>query len=68
MPGGGNVTSVAYAPNVSITVEGNSDNAAGNGAQIAKDFEQQMRAQFNEFVAQEQRPGGAFSKTNEDVI
>jgi lambda family phage tail tape measure protein len=68
MPGGGNVTSVAYAPNVSITVEGNSDRAAGNGAQIAKDFEQQMRAQFNEFVAQEQRPGGAFSKTNDDVL
>lgn len=68
MPGGGTVTSVAYSPNVSVTVEGNSANAAGDGARIAKDMEQQMRAQFNEFVSQEQRPGGAFSKTNEDVI
>ena len=68
MPGGGSVTSVTYSPNVNVTVEGNSDRAAGNGAQIARDMEQQMRAQFNEFVAQEQRPGGAFSKTNEDVI
>lgn len=68
MPGGGSVTSVAYSPVVSITVEGNSANAAGDGAQIAKDFEQQTRAQFNEWVSQEQRPGGAFSKTNEDVL
>jgi len=68
MPGGGSVTSVTYSPNVNVTVEGNSDRAAGNGAQIARDMEQQMRAQFNEFVAQEQRPGGAFSKTNEDVL
>lgn len=68
MPGGGTVTSVSYSPNVSVTVEGNSANAAGDGARIAKDMEQQMRAQFNEFVSQEQRPGGAFSKTNEDVI
>jgi len=68
MPGGGSVTSVSYSPNVMVTVEGNSDNAASNGAQIAKDMEQQMRAQFNEFVQQEQKPGGAFSKTNEDVL
>lgn len=68
MPGNGNVTSVSYSPNVNVTVEGNSANAAGDGAQIAKDMEQQMRAQFNEFVAQEQKPGGAFSKTNEDVL
>lgn len=68
MPGGGSVTSVSYSPIVSVTVEGNSANAAGDGAQIAKDMEQQMRAQFNEFVSQEQRPGGAFSKTNEDVL
>jgi lambda family phage tail tape measure protein len=68
MPGGGSVTSVSYSPMVNVTVEGNSANAAGDGARIAKDMEQQMRAQFNEFVSQEQRPGGAFSKTNDDVL
>ena len=68
MPGGGGVTTVAYSPNVTINVEGNGDSAASNGTQIAKDFEAQMRAQFNEFVEKEKRPGGAFSKTEDDVI
>ena len=68
MPGGGTVTSVSFSPNISVTVNGDSKSAAQDGSRIGKEIRAEMRAEFNEFVREEQKPGGALSKTNEDVL
>jgi phage-related minor tail protein len=68
MPGGRGGNQVNYAPSITIQVESGKTSDANEGNRLGKELQATLRSSFNEMLMLEQRPGGALSKTKDDVI